>query len=129
MNEDEFDSLMKSRPFTSKDAERWDAEVRCNMKLVATLGSALWGTTAEFMQRQLLASHPELPSGFELAEFRQLLRWTAQMNHAVSFAQKIRGLSPAVLSAPAVFIGSQSLTLWEARYEIVRRAVEFLESR
>jgi len=81
------------------------------------------------LQRQLLAPHPEIPSGFDLADFRQLLQWTAQLNSAVLAVQRMRGLPPAVLPAPAVFAGTQGFTVWEARCEIVRRAIEYLEGR
>jgi hypothetical protein len=94
-----------------------------------TLGVALWGKTSEDAQRQLLPSRPEIPAGFALADFRKLLQWTAKMATAVLALQRMRGVAPSVLPSPAVFMGSQRLTLWEARCEIVRRAVEYLEER
>ena len=93
-----------------------------------TLGTALWGKTSEDLERQLLASHPEIPPGFSFADFRKLLQWTAQMSSAVIAAQR-RGFSPSMLSAPAVCVGTKRFTLWEARREIVRRAIDYLEER
>jgi hypothetical protein len=129
MDEEEFDALMKSRPFGTEDAIRWYAQVRSDIGLGMTLGSALWGRTSEDLQRQLLAPHPEIPSGFDLADFRKLLQWTAQMSSAVLAVQRMRGLSPAVLPPAAVFVGTHGFTMWEARCEIVRRAIDYLEKR
>jgi hypothetical protein len=129
MDEEEFDAFMKSRPFGTEDAMRWDAQIRGDFGLGMTLGSALWGRTSDDLQRQLLAPHPEIPPGFGLADFRKLLQWTAQMTSAVLAAKRLRGLSPAVLSPPTVFVGTQGFTMWEARREIVRRAIDYLEKR
>jgi len=129
MNEEEFDALMKSRPFGTGDVAHWEAELRANTRLVMTLGVALWGETSEDAQRQLLASHPEIPAGFALADFRKLLQWTAKMASAVLPLQRLRSVHPSILPSPAVFVGSQGLTLWEGRCEIVRRAIDYLERR
>jgi len=129
MNEEEFDALMKSRPFGAADMAHWEAEQRANMGLVMTLGVALWGKTSEDAQHQLLAPHPEVPAGFDLADFRRLLQCTAKMASAVLALQRMRGVPPSILPFPAVFVGSQGLPLWEARCEIVRRAIEYLEKR
>jgi hypothetical protein len=129
MDEEEFDALMKLRPFGTADVVQWEAESRANMRLVMTLGVALWGKTSEDAQPQLLASHPEIPAEFELADFRKLLQWTAKMASAAFVLQQMRGLAPSVLSSPTVFVGPQGLTMWEARCEIVRRAIEYLERR
>jgi hypothetical protein len=129
MDEEEFDALMKLQPFGTEDAMHWYAQIRDDIGLGMTLGSALWGRTSEDLQRQLLAPHPEIPSGFDLADFRKLLHWTAQMSSAVLAVQRMRGLSPAVLPPPAVFIGTHGFTMWEARCEIVLRAIDYLEKR
>ena len=129
MDEEEFDALMKLRPFGTEDAMHWYAQIRGDIGLGMTLGSALWGGTSEDLQRQLLAPHPEIPSGFDLADFRKLLHWTAQMSSAVLAVQRMRGLSPAVLPPAAVFVGTHGFTMWEARCEIVRRAIDYLEKR
>jgi hypothetical protein len=70
MDKAEFDSLMKSRPFGREDAMRADAALRRR----STLGLALWGQTSADLQRQLLAAHPEIPSGFNLDDLRDLER-------------------------------------------------------
>jgi hypothetical protein len=129
MDEEEFDALMNLRPFGTEDAMHWYAQIRGDIGLGMTLGSALWGRTSEDLQRQLLAPHPEIPSGFDLADFRKLLQWTAQMSSAVFAVQRMRGLSPAVLPPAAVFVGTHGFTMWEARCEIVRRAIDYLERR
>ena len=119
MNEEEFDALMKSRPVGTGDVAHWEAELRANTRLVMTLGVALWGETSEDAQRQLLASHPEIPAGFELADFRKLLPFTAKMASAVFELQRMRGAPPSIPPSPAVFAGPQGLTLWEARCQII----------
>ncbi len=129
MDEEEFDAFMRLRPFGTEDAMRWDARVRGDVGLSMTLGSALWGKTSDDLQLQLLAPHPEIPPGFGLADLRKLLQWTAQMISAVWVFQRLRGLSPAVLHPPTVFVGTQDFTVWEARREIVRRAIDHLEKR
>ena len=56
MDEEEFDSLMQSRPFGRQVAMRADVQLRRRM----TLGIALWGRTLDDLQRQLLA--PSIPA-------------------------------------------------------------------
>jgi hypothetical protein len=128
MDEEEFDAL-NLRPFGTEDAIRLEAQVRGDARLRMTLGSALWGRTSGDLRRQLLAPHPEIPAGFDLADFRKLLQWTAQIASAVLVARRTPGLSLASFSAPTVFVGTQRLTVWEARCEIVRRAIDYLEER
>jgi hypothetical protein len=129
MDEEEFDAFMKSRPFGTGDAMQWDARLRGKVRLAMTLGVALWGRTSEDLQGQLVASHPAIPPGFELSDLRELLLWTTHVASAVSAFQRLRGLSPAVLSSPPVFVGTQGLSVWEARCEVVRRAIDYLEKR
>jgi hypothetical protein len=129
VDEEEFFAFMSSRPWGSGDAAQWEAQLRRNTKLVTTLGLALWGRTPEDLQRQWLASHPDIPPGFDLADLRELLQWAAQMNSALVLLQRMRGLPPSVLSSPPVYVGTRGLTVWEARCEIVRRAIVYLEDR
>jgi hypothetical protein len=68
MDEQEFDSLMQSRPFERKDAIQVDVQLR----RCITLAIALRGRTLDDLQRRLLAPSPEIPSGFDLADFRDL---------------------------------------------------------
>ncbi len=137
MDEEELDA-MKLLPFGTRDAMRWETQVSDDTRLRMRLGLALWGRTTGDLQRQLLAPHPEIPAGFDLTDFHNLLQWTAQITSVVSQAQRIRTWSPAALSgadaaggmgSPFVFVGTQRFTLWEARCEIVRRAVDYLEQR
>jgi hypothetical protein len=118
MTEEEFESSMGLVPFGTEDAARAEAQVhRC-----MSLEIALWGRTAQDLQRQLLALHPEIPPDFDLEELRRLHRTTL----AISVA---KWLPRTILSGPIVFAGERSFTTWEARCEIVRRAIEHLESR
>jgi hypothetical protein len=87
----------------------------------ATLAVALWGRTSDFLERQLLAPHPEIPSGFELADFREL-------EARVRIISKVLGNRSSSALSP-MFVGSQYPTLWEARREVVRRAIEYLENQ
>ena len=121
MDEQEFDSLFQ-RPFTSKDAMRADARLRHN----ASLALALWGRTPDDLQRQLLAPHPEIPSGFNLANLRELLR-SAHLISDVMNNPRFGWVSPS--NSSAMFVGSQRFTVWEARCEVVRRAIAHLENR
>jgi len=67
MDEHEFDALFL-RPFGREDFQRAEAGVgRCG-------ASALFGRTPEELRRQLVASHPDVPSGFALEDFRDLER-------------------------------------------------------
>ncbi len=99
------------------------------MTLVSTLGAALWGRSFGDLQSQLLKRYPEIPADFDLPDFRELLNISAEMMAVSAAAHKMAGLSPLLDSTPAIFVGSQSFTQWEARCEIVRRAVEYLEKR
>ena len=124
MDEEEFDSLANWRPFETADVARSEAQARRG----TTLGIALWGRTSADLQRQLLAPCPEIPPGYDLEDFRALHRM------ANTIATKLRdprnSLSSYVArSASAIFAGGQSITEWEARCEVVRRAIEYLERR
>lgn len=120
MEEQEFDSLFR-QPFGSQDAMEWDARLRRS----AALATALWGKASDDLERQLLAPHPEIPSGFELADFRELQR-SAQEISVVMSNPRFGWASPA--ASPIMFVGTQRFTVWEARCEVVRRAIEYLEN-
>lgn len=124
MNEEEFDSLMQSRPFGTKDALRADAQLRHNI----ALGIALWGRTPEDLKRQLLAPYPEIPANFDLADLRELQRSAWIIAKALEDSRNVQ-LSRLALSSATVVVGTQRFTAWEARCEIVRRAIEHLENR
>ena len=116
MNEEEFDALGPWRPFGVQDAIRADVQA-CRS---TALGIALWGKTSDGLHRQLLATCPEVPSGFDPADFRELQK--SLLTHRVS------GGNLAACS-PGIVVGTQRLTALEARCEMVRRAIEYLENR
>lgn len=124
MDEEEFDSLMPWRPFGTKDAQRADAEMRRS----SMLGVALWGGNSADLQRQLLAPHPEIPAGFDLADFHRLHR-TTQMIATKLRDPRLSWLPHGVASSATISVGAERITEWEARCEIVRRAIEYLEKR
>lgn len=122
MNEEEFDSLIQGRPFGTADFRRLETQAgRCTH-----LAVALWGRTFDDLQRQLLAPYPQLPSGFELADFRKLQHWV-QLISARCVDLRFALLPRFDLFSSTISIGAQQFTEWEARGEIVRRAIEYLE--
>jgi hypothetical protein len=122
MDEQEFDSLMPSRPFRREDALRADLQLRRGI----TLALALWGRTPDDLRRQLLAPVPEIPSGFDLADLQELQRNAQNISAGMSDPRNA-WLSRLAFSSHTIFVGAQRFTAWEARCEIVRRAVEYLE--
>jgi hypothetical protein len=116
MDEQEFDSRFQ-RPFVREDAMQADARSR----RCAALAGALWGTS-DYLDRQLLAPHPEIPSGFDLADFRELQQRVDVVLFFTANRDLIRRRFP-------MFEGAQHPTLWEARREVLRRAIEYLENR
>ena len=129
MDEQEFDALFL-RPFAKEDFHRLDAQWGRS----ATLASALFGRTPEDLRRQLVASHPQIPSGFALADFRDLERHVQTISGLVlsrSSNPRMAWLSPwlSQFASASITVDGQSYTIWEARCEIVRRAIEYLESR
>jgi hypothetical protein len=123
MDEQEFDSLMQSRPFGRDDAMRADLQLRRGV----TLAIALWGRTPDDLQRQLLAPSPEIPSGFDLTDLRELQRRAEKISAGMS-DPRYEWLSRLAFSSQTIFVGAQRFTAWEARCEIVRRAIEYLEN-
>ena len=126
VNEDELDSLLKARPYGTADAQHAEQQIlRC-----AALGAALWGGDAGGLQRQLLASHPVIPQGFSLDEYRELHRLALMLVEALRQPGRAKAWGlPTWVDQPAVFVGNQEFTIWEARAEVVRRAIEFLVNR
>ena len=124
MDEQEFDSLMGSRPFVREDAMRADVQLRRRV----TLGIALLGKTLDDLQRQLIGPSPAIPPGFELADFRELQRSAHEISACLS-DPRFASLSHSHLgfSSQTISVGIQRFTAWEARCEIVRRAIEYLE--
>jgi hypothetical protein len=118
LDEKEFDSLMQSRSFEGKDAIQVDVQLRRSI----TLAIALWGRTLDDLQRRILAPSPEIPSGFDLADFRELQLRVQAISASFSEPQFV-----SLFSSQTIFVGAQRFTAWEARCEIVRRAIEYLE--
>jgi hypothetical protein len=123
MDEEELDSLLQSRPFTTKDAARADAQLRRR----TALAIALWGRTVDDLRRQLLAPPPEIPSGFALNDFHELLRNIQNISDGFSNPRHA-WLTRLPFFSQTISIGRRDFTAWEARCEIVRRAIEFLEN-
>lgn len=116
MDEEEFEALIHPRPFGTEDAERAELQYRRGISLAATL----WGKTADDLQRQLLTHPPEIPSGFDVADYRELQRTTEQISAA---------MPRTGFESETIVVGTQRYTEWEARCEIIRRAIEYLENR
>lgn len=129
MTEDEFDALMRARSFGTKDAIRAEDRLHRGMTLLTTLGRALWGTDESDAQHQLLRSLPEIPAGFDLTDFQELQRIAVLMASESAGTLKALGLSHLAPWSRTIVAGTQKLTLWEARCEIVRRAIDYMEER
>lgn len=121
MDEEEFDSRLQWDAFTTKDAARADARLR----RCATLASALYGATIEALTRQLLAPSPQIPPGFDVDDFRELLR-SLQMQSMFAARYFRSSFSPFI--SQTISVGAQRFTVLEACCEIVRRAIKYLES-
>jgi hypothetical protein len=91
------------------------------------LGVALAGKDCLRSASQLLAPHPEIPSEFDLSDYRRLLR--AAQTIAVSSDSRFAWLPRSVLFSPRIFVGARRFTAWEARSKVVRRAIEYLNGR
>lgn len=124
MDEQEFDALFSSRPFGTQDAMREDARWR----RCGTLAALLFGRTPEDLRLQLLASHPEIPTEYDLADFHDLQRHLELVTSALSDPRS-NWLSPLRTAAFGVIeVGTERLSVWEARLEVVRRAIAYLEN-
>ena len=125
MDEHEFDALVPSRPFGTKEAAQKDARLR----RCSTLAIALFGRTSEDLRQQLLAPCPKIPSGFSLSDFRDLEKHM-EMLLAIDPASPRFARSSIIqqFASPNISVGAQRYSTLEARYEIVRRAIDFLEN-
>lgn len=116
MDEHEFFAQHPLRPWTRSDFEN-----ALPSAPAFWLCARLWGDVGR-MTRQLIANSPEIPMGLGLPELRTLERMLVHFG----------GSWPATPEIPkdsVIIVGGLSYTIWEARYEIVRRAIEFLEGR
>jgi hypothetical protein len=128
MTEEEFDSLMRAaRPFGSEDAKQLEARMLRSTALVTTLGAAIWGKTNDDLRRQLLRPYPALPPGYSVRDLHDLLHLSGLMVSAIATAYKTVGLPHAFDTSRPIVVHDRSYTAWEARCEIVRRAIEHLE--
>jgi hypothetical protein len=116
MDEEELDALIHLRPFGTEDAKWADPRYRRGI----SLATILWGKTADDLRRQLLRHPPEIHWGFDLADYREVQRTTEQVWAA---------MSGTGLEFETIVVGTQRYTEWEARCEIIRRAIEYLENR
>lgn len=124
MDEEELDAMLGARPWRVEDAKRLEAQ----WSRSASLGLALWGRTSADLQRQLLARYPEIPAGFALSDFRDLLR-TAVVLARLARDPRFAAITGMGHSSATITVGTERFTAWEARCEVVRRAIEYLESR
>lgn len=129
MDEHEFDALFPYRSFGSKEATLQDARLR----RCSTLASALFGKTSEDLRQQLLAPCPKIPPGFPLSAFRDLQKHTETLLATDPTSRRFmwrHKLAPGgEFSSRTIVVGTRRYSAWEARYEIVRRAIEFLENQ
>jgi|SRR5215468_3606679 len=119
MDEQEFDLLLPWRPFGTAEARRLDLRMRRS----AALGAKLWGNTTDELKRRLLEGSPEIPAGFDLADLRELLETTEQLASALRNPRN-ELTSRMALASQTIVVGRERYTEWEARCEIIRRAIE-----
>ncbi len=116
MNEQEFFAQHPMRPW-----KRSDFENALPSAPAFWLCAKLWGDVGR-MTRQLLANSPEIPRGLGLPELRMLERMLVRFGGSWP-------ATPGIPKDSTIVIGGLCYTVWQARYEIVRRAIEFLERR
>jgi hypothetical protein len=125
MDEQEFDSLRQWQLFGTENAKQGDLRFRRTKALAARL----WSRATEDLERQLLAPRPEIPSGFDLADFRELEQMTRRLVVVMKDPQNELLARRIAFASGMLVVGQIRYAVWEARWEIVRRAVEHLESR
>ena len=124
MDEHEFDALFPYRSFGTKEATEHYALIHRS----AALASALFGKRSEDLRQQLLAPHPKIPSGFTLKDFRELQRRTEMLLNIDPTSPQFAWLQHFNASRP-ISVGTQRYSMLEAQYEIIRRAIDFLENQ
>jgi hypothetical protein len=129
MNEEDLDKFLL-QPLDHLELTKIDARMRRS----ATLAQALWGKTLQDLERQLVAPHPALPPTFDLADYRELERSTQRvlvLLKSERVARLLAAMNSTFVAAmkSTVIIGTTKYTEMEARHEIVRRAIEYLEGR
>jgi hypothetical protein len=123
MDEEEFDSMRNWAPWGTANFRRTEVQQR----RVATLSAAVFGRSNDYLQRQLLAGHPEAPEGFDLDDYRELQRHMGLLEAVMNGGRHLKVLRVLPDFWQPIVIGTQSYTAWEARREIVRRIIEFLK--
>ena len=125
MDSEELGWMGKLQAFGTAEAAQWNVRLgRCD-----SLAKALWGRNSEDLRNQLQKPHPEIPLGFELTDFLLLLRESSRLASLDLSDPKNAWIRPKLLHAGTIRIGAQQLTEWEARAEIVRRAIDHLKSQ
>ncbi len=122
MDEHEFDSLRDWQPFRPETLGRFEAQAG----RVTGLAVALWGNTPADLQRQLTGRYPKLPKSVDLADLHKLLAYAHRFEMLL---EKNGSLWPLLRGAQAtqIEVGGRLFNIWQARTEVVRRAIEFLE--
>ena len=103
-----------------RSAPKTPPQIEAQWRRGATLAVELWGRTPADLQRQLLARYPAIPGNVNLADLRRLHQTAQKLAAAPQLAFLCR-------SSRTVTVGTQSFTEWEARCEIARRAIDYLE--
>lgn len=110
-----------SEEFNFESWQPWSGTDFARHTYTFTLSAKLWGD-ADNLQRQLSATRPIVPEGLGLAELRFLERL------AFAFLQmKDRVPVPGFVKNATIVAAGRRWSIFEARYEIVRRAIESVE--
>jgi hypothetical protein len=124
VTEDELGLQMQFSSFQFSDATQMDNQLRC----CCSLGAVLWGRLPKNLERQLAAHHPEIPSGFSLSDFWEFLQLGIRIGSIDWNNPGYAALRSSLGSTSMISVSAQTYTKWEARCEIVRRAIEYLEN-
>ncbi len=96
----------------------WRRENFDAFQRTVALGAKLWGN-AEHLEHQLLLSSPEIPSGATMKDLLTL-EWLARERCSVN--QKWMSKPPIAV----IVVGARHFNIYEAMYEVVRRAIASL---
>jgi|SRR5271163_73327 len=97
----------------------WRRDKSDDFQRTAALGAELWGN-AEHLTHQLLLPSPEIPSRATRKDLLAL-EWLARQRLA-SANQKWMPKPPI----PVIVVGADHFNIYEAMYEVVRRAIASL---
>ncbi|HKW61081.1 MAG TPA: hypothetical protein VJN89_00930 [Candidatus Acidoferrum sp.] len=125
MDEQEFDALFPSRPFGTQDAMREEARWR----RCATLATLLFGRTPDDLRCQLLAARPGIPQGYDLIDFHNLQKHMEMLTGLLSDPRNTWRSPLGTAAFGVIEVRTEHLSVWEARLEILRRAIDYLENR